>query len=50
MWIIVGFKVGEERSVFYRKVMTKEELVKAVIKASEKSDFISIRIIQKRGG
>ena len=52
--IIVGFKVSEENSVFYRKVTVPTETLElalapgklnsALRSAIEKSDFISIRI------
>jgi len=49
--IIVGFKVTEDNSVFYRKVdvipqdtHSDGKLIQAFRQAIEKSDFISIRI------
>jgi len=44
VYIIVGFKVNQENSVYYSKAKTKEELCAKVLKAFEKgAEFISLR-------
>ena len=48
--VIVGFKVANENSTFYRKLdyirydQSVEKLLNALESAIEKSDFISIRV------
>ena len=48
-FILVGFKVSEERSVYYRKCRDIEELKKALETAFElkDADFVSIRKVKK---
>ena len=48
--VIVGFKVSQERSVFYRKVSLADraKLFDTLLKAFAVSDFVSIRIIRRK--
>jgi len=49
VYIVVGFRVDTERSVYYRKCVGIEELKKCVEEAFVKrnSDFISVRRVRK---
>jgi len=45
-YIIVGFKVSQENSVYYSKAKTPEELCSKILKAFAKgAEFISLRRI-----
>jgi hypothetical protein len=48
-FIIVGFKISEENSVYYKKCRDIEELKKALETAFElkDADFVSIRKVKK---
>lgn len=48
MFIIVGFKVKQERSVYYAKASTLEEMAKKVVYAFQVKDaeFVSLRRTQ----
>jgi len=49
VYVIVAFKVSEERSVYYRKCVDIRELQKALWYAFEKkdADFVSIRKVKR---
>jgi len=49
IYVVVRFKVSEERSVFYKKCRDIKELQRALTHAFEKKDcdFISIRKVRK---
>jgi len=49
LYVVVGFRVDEENSVYYRKCRGVEELKKCVEDAFTKknADFISVRRIKK---
>jgi hypothetical protein len=51
VYVLVGFRVDEERSVYYRKCKSIEELKKALVVAFERkgADFVSIRKVKKSG-
>jgi len=46
-YVVVGFRIDGERSVFYRQCFSEEELTKAVLEAfnNKKAQFLSIRKI-----
>ena len=45
VYIIVGFKVNEENSVYYAKAKTLDAMLKHITKAFEKgAEFISLRV------
>jgi len=46
--VIVGFKINEENSIFYRKFNTPKELARFVEKNILKVDFASIRVIREK--
>jgi len=48
-YVLVGFKVSEENSVYYKKCRSIEELKKALEVAFEEkdADFVSIRKVKK---
>jgi len=50
-YVVVGFRIDSERSVFYRQCFSEEELVKAVLEAfnNKKAQFLSIRKIISGG-
>jgi len=49
IYVVVGFRVDQENSVYYRKCRGVEELKRCVEDAFKKrdSDFISVRRIRK---
>ncbi|MEB3779954.1 MAG: hypothetical protein GSR85_06975 [Desulfurococcales archaeon] len=49
MYVIVGFRVNEEKSIYYRKCRSLSELQKALWIAFERrnADFVSIRRVLK---
>ena len=49
MYIIVGFRVDSERSIYYRKCKDIDELKLALEQAftSRKADFVSIRRVKR---
>jgi len=49
LYVVVGFRVDEENSVYYRKCRGVEELKKCVEDAFTKrgADFVSVRRIKK---
>ena len=49
MYIIVGFKVESERSVYYAKAKDQEGLARAMVIAFVKrgAEFVSVRYIRK---
>jgi hypothetical protein len=51
VYVLVAFKVDEERSVYYRKCKSIEELKRALVVAFERkgADFVSIRKVKKSG-
>jgi len=51
VFVVVGFRVDRERSVYYRKCVGVEELKRCVEDAFVKrgSDFVSIRRVRRVG-
>ena len=49
VYVLTGFRVDEERSVYYRKCKSLEELKRALVVAFERkgADFVSIRKVKK---
>jgi len=49
LYVVVGFRIDEENSVYYRKCRGVEELKKCVEDAFTKrgADFVSVRRIKK---
>jgi len=49
IYIVVGFRIDSDKSVYYKKCFSDTELVKAVLKAfnDRKAQFISIRRVEK---
>ena len=45
-FVIVGFSVAKENSVFYSKCDTIEQLMKKIDNNKDKCDFMSLRIIK----
>jgi hypothetical protein len=49
VYVLTGFRVDKERSVYYRKCKSIEELKRAIVVAFERkgADFVSIRKVKK---
>ena len=50
VYVVVGFKVSEEKSIYYKKCKSIEELQRALLYAFEGKDcdFVSVRKVRKK--
>ena len=47
VYVIVGFKVDEENSVFYRKFDDKRKLAEFIVRNIDSVDFASLRVVRR---